>query len=110
MTPSANYIRACRLKNPLDTGRLKHILAMYPNAKFVYIHRHPIEVLHSTLKMWKVYVPSTALEAYDVKENLPYILHAFGEQTSTIVSSIASASATAIATVTDTDVAAASRC
>ena len=35
------------LKNPLDTGRVRQILKQFPAAKFIYIHRDPLEVLHS---------------------------------------------------------------
>jgi hypothetical protein len=66
------------LKNPLDTGRVRQILKQFPDAKFIYIHREPLEVLHSTVNLWKTYVRTTALEKYDEAENLPYVLHAYG--------------------------------
>jgi len=65
------------LKNPVDMGHLKEYTKLYPQAKFIHIHRHPYEVLRSTKKLWKVYVPSTAFECYDTKNDLPYIMHAY---------------------------------
>jgi len=35
-------------KNPPNTGRIKILLEMFPNAKFIHIHRNPIEVFLST--------------------------------------------------------------
>ncbi|MHA1305561.1 MAG: sulfotransferase family protein [Candidatus Heimdallarchaeaceae archaeon] len=41
------------LKNPLDTYRMKLILEMFPNAKFIHIYRNPYEVFFSTVKLYK---------------------------------------------------------
>ena len=32
------------LKSPVHVARVKLLLAMFPDAKFVYGHRHPLEV------------------------------------------------------------------
>jgi len=39
------------LKNPSNTGRIKDLLKLYPNAKFIHIHRNPYNVFASTLNM-----------------------------------------------------------
>lgn len=39
------------LKSPCHTGRIRHLLKLYPNAQFVYVHRHPLEVFLSSLHM-----------------------------------------------------------
>jgi hypothetical protein len=39
------------LKSPCHTGRIRHLLKLYPNAQFVYVHRHPIEVFLSSAHM-----------------------------------------------------------
>jgi hypothetical protein len=41
------------LKNPLDTCRLKLILDLFPNSKFVHIYRDPYDLYFSTLKLHK---------------------------------------------------------
>ncbi len=41
------------LKNPLDTHRVKLILEIFPNAKFINIYRNPYEVFFSTVKLHK---------------------------------------------------------
>jgi LPS sulfotransferase NodH len=39
------------LKSPTHTGKLQTLLRMFPNAKFVHIHRHPHAVVQSTKLM-----------------------------------------------------------
>lgn len=38
------------LKNPMDAGNFLYIKQAVPNARFVFIHRHPLHVLNSQLK------------------------------------------------------------
>jgi omega-hydroxy-beta-dihydromenaquinone-9 sulfotransferase len=40
------------LKNPVNTVRIKHLVRMFPDAKFIYLHRNPEEVLKSTCKLF----------------------------------------------------------
>lgn len=42
------------LKNPFHSMRIPLILKMFPKAKFIHIHRHPYEVIPSTIHMWQV--------------------------------------------------------
>ena len=37
------------LKSPCHTGRIRHLLQLYPNAQFVFVHRHPIDVFLSSV-------------------------------------------------------------
>ena len=41
------------LKNPLDTCRIKEILAIFPNAKFIHLRRNPYDLFFSTKKLHK---------------------------------------------------------
>ena len=41
------------LKSPPHTARIKLLLQMFPDAKFVHIHRNPFDVFHSTQKTMK---------------------------------------------------------
>ena len=41
------------LKNPLDTCRIKLILDLFPNAKFIHLYRNPYDVFYSSLKLHK---------------------------------------------------------
>lgn len=40
------------LKNPFHSFRIKELSEMYPQAKFICIHRHPFAVIPSTIKLW----------------------------------------------------------
>jgi omega-hydroxy-beta-dihydromenaquinone-9 sulfotransferase len=42
------------LKNPFHSMRIPLLLEMFPNAKFIHVHRHPYEVIPSTIHMWTV--------------------------------------------------------
>jgi hypothetical protein len=41
------------LKSPANTARIKLLLDLFPDAKFVYIHRNPYDVFRSTVHTWK---------------------------------------------------------
>ncbi|HVT29861.1 MAG TPA: sulfotransferase [Lacipirellulaceae bacterium] len=41
------YARPLVLKSPSNTGRIKTLLELFPDARFVHIHRHPFEILRS---------------------------------------------------------------
>ncbi|MBN2599908.1 MAG: sulfotransferase [Candidatus Thermoplasmatota archaeon] len=41
------------LKNPYDYPNFLTIKKMYPQAKFVFIQRNPLDVISSTMKLWK---------------------------------------------------------
>ncbi|MCK4813670.1 MAG: sulfotransferase [Candidatus Marinimicrobia bacterium] len=40
------------LKNPHNTGRIKELLELFPDAKFIYLHRDPYTTFISTLHMY----------------------------------------------------------
>ena len=50
------------LKNPHNTSRVKELLELFPNAKFVYIHRKPEDVILSTIHLYKKMVSSQYLQ------------------------------------------------
>lgn len=45
------------LKSPANTGRVKEILELYPDACFIHIHRNPYEVYQSTEKLYEKILP-----------------------------------------------------
>jgi len=55
------------IKNPVNTGRIKLILEMYPDAKFIHIYRNPIITYLSTFRFFKSLLPVTSLEKYNDK-------------------------------------------
>ena len=48
--------RVLLLKNPAHSARIDLLLEMYPQARFIHIHRHPIEVYRSTRHLFATYI------------------------------------------------------
>ena len=42
------------LKSPPHTARIRLLLELFPNAKFIHISRHPYKVVPSTLRLWAI--------------------------------------------------------
>ncbi|MDN3658660.1 sulfotransferase [Ferruginibacter paludis] len=57
----ANHSKKLVLKSPPNTARIKLLLSIFPNAKFIFIHRNPYEVYVSNKKFWKVIQNTYAL-------------------------------------------------
>jgi len=55
-------------KNPSNTGRVKILLEMFPDAKFIHIHRNPIEVFLSTQNFYKKMLPPLQLQNISSEE------------------------------------------
>jgi omega-hydroxy-beta-dihydromenaquinone-9 sulfotransferase len=41
-------------KNPFNSLRVKELVALFPDARFIHIYRHPFEVVPSTMHLWKI--------------------------------------------------------
>jgi hypothetical protein len=52
-------------KNPVHTGRIPFLLSMYPDAKFIYIHRNPVDVILSTRHFFSKMLPGLTLHKVD---------------------------------------------
>ena len=64
------YRRTVLLKSPAHTGRIRLLLALFPNARFVHIHRHPFEVFQSVCHYfstapWYTYLQRQRLEGLE---------------------------------------------
>ena len=57
--------RRLLLKNPAHSARIAQLRALFPGAKFIHIHRDPIEVVQSTRKLYRSLLPLVALQNYD---------------------------------------------
>jgi len=55
-------------KNPPHTGRIDVLLEMFPDAKFVYIRRNPVEVFLSTRHFFHMMMPNLRLHTISEKE------------------------------------------
>ncbi|MBD3189719.1 MAG: sulfotransferase [Candidatus Heimdallarchaeota archaeon] len=67
------------LKNPANTYRIKYILEMFPNAKFVHIYRNPYKMYASTLKFFREVFEIYALQTWDDEEMQQGILRNYRE-------------------------------
>ena len=57
--------RRLLLKNPVNTCRIPLLLGLFPHAKFIFIHRSPHEVFHSTLNLHRKILELTSLQEID---------------------------------------------
>ncbi len=65
------------VKTPANTGRIKQLLALYPDAKFVHIRRNPSYVYYSNLKMLSKIVAMLALTDYTEDDLKKFLLHSY---------------------------------
>lgn len=65
------------LKNPHSTARIKVLSQMYPNAKFVFIHRNPYEVFQSMQTLFEKSVRSQFLQEFSEEELNELILYCY---------------------------------
>jgi hypothetical protein len=54
------------LKNPAHSARLPRLRVLFPGAKFIHIHRDPLDVVQSTRKLYRSVLPLLALQSYDL--------------------------------------------
>ena len=63
------------LKNPHNTARIKILLELYPNAKFIFIHRNPYDVFKSNIHLYNKTIKSQFLQEFsdnEIKERVLY--------------------------------------
>jgi omega-hydroxy-beta-dihydromenaquinone-9 sulfotransferase len=65
------------LKSPANTARVKEILEVFPNAKFIHIHRNPYEVYLSNERLYEKILPLLALQKVDNAWVIEHILKSY---------------------------------
>ena len=65
------------LKSPANTARVKEILDLYPDAKFIHITRNPYDVYSSTIRLYEKIIPITSFQNVDVNYISNYILKSY---------------------------------
>lgn len=65
------------LKNPPSTGRIKTILEVFPNAKFIHIYRNPVIVFLSTMRFFKKTMPALQLQHISKEEFIENIFSVY---------------------------------
>jgi len=53
------YDKQLLLKSPTNTGKVKQLLKIFPNAKFIHIHRNPYDVFRSTKQLFNSAIKSS---------------------------------------------------
>ena len=53
------------LKNPANTGRIRWLLRLFPNARFIHLHRNSYTVFSSTLKHFQRTMAAFAWQSYE---------------------------------------------
>ena len=85
--------RAERLvvKNPVNTARIPALLRVYPDARFLFIHRNPVTTVLSTIKFFKAVMPTLWFHKVDdafieemVFDNFDYMMRSFEEHKKSI--------------------------
>lgn len=61
-TTYVNHGKQLVLKNPVNTGRVKQILEMFPEAKFIHIYRNPYEVYMSNVNFFNKFTLGPTLQ------------------------------------------------
>ncbi|MCG6154873.1 sulfotransferase family protein [Rubinisphaera margarita] len=65
------------LKSPGHTYRIEILRELFPDAKFVYIYRHPYDVIRSTIHLRGVMFQSNALGRLNLQSNEELIFEAY---------------------------------
>lgn len=71
--------RRLLLKNPVNTARVRLLLELFPDAKFIHIHRSPYRVFPSTKNMHRQLFAVTALQDVDEEHLEQTVLHLYRE-------------------------------
>jgi hypothetical protein len=69
-----NKERRLVLKNPNNTARAKQLLELFPDAKFIYIHRNPYQVYLSTKHLHRTVLRDQSLQDISTDEEDDIIL------------------------------------
>jgi omega-hydroxy-beta-dihydromenaquinone-9 sulfotransferase len=71
------------MKNPVNTVRISRLVKMFPNAKFIYLHRDQDEVLRSTYKLFDRFLALYSfqeIEEEKLKDNIRWVYQQTIEQ------------------------------
>ena len=69
--------RRVLVKSPGDTARISHIRRKYPEAKFIFIHRDPVSVYHSSEYLWETIQRHLSLHEIQKTEIQDLILNTY---------------------------------
>jgi len=64
-------------KNPIYTGQVAWLRSIWPDARFIHIHRNPYVVFESTRNFYRKLLPAYALQRFDPDAVEPFILETY---------------------------------
>ncbi|MEK7795479.1 MAG: sulfotransferase [Candidatus Hydrogenedentota bacterium] len=67
------------LKNPVNTARIPQLLGLFPGAKFIFIHRNPYEIFHSTNKLFRSVIDQVGMQDIPAETIRAHVLRFFRE-------------------------------
>ena len=71
------------IKNPVNTGRIRVLLELFPEAKFIHIYRHPYSIYVSTKKMYQKLLSTWGLQSISseaIEENILWFYQAMMQE------------------------------
>lgn len=71
------YGKRLVLKSPQHTARIKHILKLFPNAKFIHFRRNPYKVFQSTMGLHEKTIKAMALQPNGVLDVETYVINTY---------------------------------
>lgn len=67
------------LKNPHNTGRVRELLELFPNAKFIFLHRDPYTTFLSTMHLWDTVIRTQFFQEVSDEEIKEMVIYMFRE-------------------------------
>lgn len=68
------YNRQLLLKSPHHTARVKTLLEIFPDAKFIHLRRNPYNIFRSTVSLYKNTVSKLALQPRNLEDDINAII------------------------------------
>src|SRR5690606_11555798 len=69
--------RPLLIKNPAHAGRIRLLLALFPEARFIHIHRNPLAVYLSSLGFFQRFIETYAFQRIDHAELRELVLYVY---------------------------------
>jgi hypothetical protein len=73
----ANNDKQLVMKSPTNTGRIQHLLRLFPEAKFIHIVRNPFVVYRSMLHLYSKFIPVHQLQPKNTEEMAEVVIQIY---------------------------------
>ncbi len=67
------------LKSPFNTARIRLLLELFPDAKFIHIHRHPYSVFSSNEKLYESVLPQVSFQEISEVDMENHLFYTYSE-------------------------------